>query len=105
MYIVTINVFLNEILISNIFTVRIHGELSRPFEIVNGVKQGDALACLLFTGLLEKINRNFGKSTRGTIFNKSVQILAYADDIDITARTESTLKESFLALERVKMLS
>ena len=29
-----------------------------------------------------------------------MQILAYADDIDINTRTESTLKESFLALER-----
>ena len=38
--------------------------------------------------------------TRGTIFNKSVQILAYADDIDIITRSESTLKEYFFALER-----
>ena len=48
---------------------------------------------------LEKIIRDAGINTRGTIFNKSVQILAYADDINIIARTESTLKESFLALE------
>ncbi|GIY04456.1 reverse transcriptase domain-containing protein [Caerostris darwini] len=78
--------------------VCIHGELSRPFEIVNGVRQRDALACLLFTVTLEKVIRDSGINTRATIFNKSVQILAYADDIDI-ARYESTLRESFLVLE------
>ncbi|GIY83229.1 hypothetical protein CDAR_367061 [Caerostris darwini] len=75
--------------------VRIHGELSRLFEIVNGARQG-----LLFTVTLEKVIGDAGINTRGTIFNKSVQILAYADGRDIIARSESTLIESFLALER-----
>ena len=34
------------------------------------------------------------------IFYKSVQILAYADDIDIIARSRTALKEAFLLLER-----
>jgi hypothetical protein len=38
--------------------------------------------------------------TNGTIFYKSVQLLAYADDIDIIARSPTTLKEAFLSLER-----
>ena len=36
----------------------------------------------------------------GTIFYKSVQLLAYADDIDIIARSRMALKETFLSLER-----
>ena len=36
----------------------------------------------------------------GTIFYKSVQILAYADDIDIIVRSRMALKEAFLSLER-----
>jgi len=36
---------------------------------------------------------------RGTIFYKSVQLLTYADDIDIIARSRTALKEAFLSLE------
>ena len=80
--------------------VRLHGELSRRYEIVNRVRQEDDLACFLFTVTLERNVRDAGISTRGTIFNKLVQILVYTDDIDIIARTGSIFKESFLALER-----
>jgi len=37
---------------------------------------------------------------RGTIFHKSVQILAYADDIDIIGRTQSAMIETFTSLEK-----
>lgn len=40
-----------------------------------------------------------GINTRGTIFTKSVQILAYADDIVIVARTNKALTEAFIAIE------
>ena len=36
----------------------------------------------------------------GTKFYKSVQILAYADDIDIIARSQPALKEAFISFER-----
>ena len=51
--------------------------------------------------ILEKNLRDVGINTKGTICNKSVNILAHADDVDIITKTESTLKESFLSLERV----
>ena len=56
---------------TNTFSVILctHWELSRPFEIVNGVRQRDALACLLFTVTLEKNIRDAGINTRRTIFN------------------------------------
>jgi hypothetical protein len=57
--------------------------LSSPIITRNGVRQGDSLACLLFNIALEKVVRDAGINTRGTIFCKSVQILAFADDIDI----------------------
>ena len=41
-----------------------------------------------------------GIQTRGTIFFKTVQILAYADDIDLMARTAPGLSEAFLHLEK-----
>jgi hypothetical protein len=72
--------------------------LSDPVEIKNGLQQGDGLACLLFNIALEKIIRDANINTRGTIFFKSVQILAYADDI--IARTETAMKEAFTNLEK-----
>ena len=47
------------------------------------MRQGDALACILFNTALEKIMCDANINERGNIFYKSVQILAYADYIDI----------------------
>jgi sorting nexin-29 len=49
------------------------------------VRQGDALACLLFNIALEKVIRDSGIQTTGSIFFNTVQIQAYADDIDLMA--------------------
>jgi len=64
------------------------------------VKQGNALACLLFNIALERVIRDSGIQTRGTIFFKTVQILAYADDIDLMACTTPGLNEAFLNLKK-----
>jgi hypothetical protein len=38
--------------------------------------------------------------TRGTIFNKSVQILAYADTTIIFDRSLAVVKETFISMEK-----
>jgi sorting nexin-29 len=53
-----------------------------------------------FNIALEKVIRDSGIQTRGTIFFKTVQILAYAGDIDLMARTIPGLSEAFLNLEK-----
>jgi sorting nexin-29 len=53
-----------------------------------------------FQPSIGKVVRNAGIRTNGTIFYKSVQRLAYADGIDIIARSQTALKETFLSLER-----
>jgi hypothetical protein len=63
--------------------IKIQGALSEPLNIRNGIRQGYALACLLFNIALEKVIRDANINIRGNIFYKSVQILAYADNIDI----------------------
>ena len=78
--------------------VKLSGKLTEYFEIKNGVRQGDALACLLFNLSLEWAIRDSGINTRGTIFTKTVQILAYAGDIVIISRTNKALCETFIAL-------
>ena len=65
-----------------------------------GLKQGDGLSCLLFNIALEKIIRNAKLENKGTIYSKSIQILAYADDIDIVGRTINSVKEACLALSK-----
>jgi sorting nexin-29 len=62
------------------------------------LRQGDSLACLLFNIALEKLIRDSGIQTRGTIFYKSIQILAYVDDIDTIGRSESDIKKACIAL-------
>lgn len=80
--------------------VKIAGLLSRPINIFNGLRQGDGLACLLFNLALEKAIRDSGTATRGTIVNRSSQLLAYADDIDIIGRTEQAVHDSFIQIEQ-----
>jgi sorting nexin-29 len=80
--------------------VKIQNRFSEPINVKNRVRQGDALACLLFNIALEKVIRNAAVNIRGTIFDKSVQILAYADDIDIIGRTQSAVIEAFTSLEK-----
>jgi hypothetical protein len=55
----------------------------------------------LFNTALEKVIRDAAVNIRGAIFfYKSVQILAYADDIDITGRTQAAITEAFTSLEK-----
>jgi hypothetical protein len=69
----------------------VHNLLSEKYIKKGGpvllISVGEQL-CLLFNIALEKVIRDAAVNTRGTIFYKSVQILAYADDIDIIGRTQ-----------------
>ena len=57
--------------------VKVDGKLSRPFATSKGLHQGDGLACLLFNLTLERAIRDSRvKTSTGTIFYKSTQILA-----------------------------
>jgi hypothetical protein len=75
-------------------------KVQNEFHIQNGLRQGDALACILFNIALEKIISDANINQRGNIFYKSVQILTYADDIDIISRTPKSLQEATIALDR-----
>jgi hypothetical protein len=48
----------------------------------------------------EVIVRRANLQTTGTIYNKETQLPAYADDIDIVGRSQSVVKDAFLALKR-----
>ena len=78
---------------------KIQDRLSETINVKNRVQPGDALVCLLFNVALEKVIRDVVVNMRGAIFYNSVQILAYADDIDIIGRTQSAMIEAFTSLE------
>ena len=49
---------------------------------------------------MESVLQKAGVQCNGTIFQKSVQFFAYADDIDIIWRTEWDVTAAFSAIER-----
>jgi hypothetical protein len=79
--------------------VKIQNSLSEPFTTERGLRQGDALACMLFNIALVKAIRDSGTERRGTIYHKSIQVLAYTDDIDSIGRTTRAGKEAFVNRE------
>jgi sorting nexin-29 len=54
--------------------VKTQNGISDPFITRRGIRQGDALSCMLFNIVLEKAVRVAGLNIRGTILHKSVQI-------------------------------
>ncbi|GFU80410.1 transposon TX1 uncharacterized 149 kDa protein [Trichonephila clavipes] len=79
--------------------IKIQKYLSEPSTTERGLRQGDLLACLLFNLVLEKCIRDSGLYRSSTLWNRSLQLLAYTDDIDIIGRSEKAVKEAFQALE------
>jgi hypothetical protein len=72
--------------------VKVQNELSESFHIQNGLRQRDALACILFNIALEKIIHDTNINQHGNIFYKSVQISAHADDIEIISNPRNPFK-------------
>lgn len=80
--------------------VRAAGTTSDQFRTIRGFRQGDALSCSFFNILLEMIMVSAKINTKNIIYNKSSQILAYADDIDVIGRSTTKVTENFLAIEK-----
>ena len=79
--------------------VLIGKDLTPPFDTKRGFRQGDSLSCDFFNLMLEKIIRASGVEIAGTIFYKSVMLLAYADDIDIIGINQRDVTAAFSSLE------
>lgn len=80
--------------------VCVQNTMSRAFGISCGLRQGDGLSPVIFNLALEWTLRNARINTTGTIANRTVQILAYADDIDIASRDRRELDRCFNDLQQ-----
>ncbi|GAB0096944.1 hypothetical protein DMENIID0001_125290 [Sergentomyia squamirostris] len=78
--------------------VRIDRILSHKFGISSGLTQGDLLSPLLFNFALEAVVRGVSIRSGGTIYNRSAQILAYADDVVLIGRNHNSAKQVCIEL-------
>lgn len=78
--------------------VKRRNNLSKQSEASVGIRQGDAIPGILFNVALQKVIGDSEIETKGTIYNKSTKILAYADDIVSLERSTDALKETMKKL-------
>jgi len=61
--------------------MEIKGQLTKAFGIGGGKRQGDTLSTTLFNIVLEMMIRNLETNPNETIFNRTIQCIAYADGV------------------------
>jgi hypothetical protein len=79
--------------------IKIHNDCSGSFETRQRLRQGDVLSTLVFNVVLEVIVQRENLQTTSTIYNKETELIAYADDVDIVGRSQSAVRNAYLALE------
>ena len=92
--------------------VIINGRVTNGYLIKRGVKQGDALSCILFIMCMEPLLRNIEnnieiQSIRSTKIESTFpKAYAYADDVSVVTRNSlGCVQEIFLEYERLTRLS
>lgn len=95
---------IRQTLTGTISKVKFMGDISDPFDIQTGVRQGDGLSPLLFNIVLEKIIRTWEKEVKGIQIGIKkenrfhVKCLAFADDLAILTNNR---KEATHAIEKL----
>ena len=90
----------------------INGQIAKGFKIKRGVKQGDALSCIIFILCMEPLLRNLERNpeiaaVNSTTLNESLpKAFAYADDVSCLCKNDRTsLQAIFKEYERLTSLS
>jgi hypothetical protein len=71
--------------------------LSGSFRTECGVRQGESFSTLLFNIGLEKVTRHIEINPGGIIFNRTMQFMAYVDDV-VIGRSVGLLNEVLMQL-------
>lgn len=82
----------------SIAMVRVNNEMTEPFDVKTGVRQGDSLSALIFILVLEAALRKV--DSVGDITYRMSQLSAYADDIAVAARSQRAMLEKLEDIER-----
>jgi len=64
-------------------------------KVGTGLQQGDGLTPNLFDTALEYVIRQLSVQTTSTVFHRSMQLIGYADDINIMGRTKRAISEVY----------
>ena len=88
--------------------ILLNGKLLKGYKILRGVKQGDALSCIIFIMCMEPLLRNIESNDEirpirsTTLMAPLPKVYAYADDVNATiADTEDGLRALFREYERL----
>lgn len=84
---------------SSLAKVRIQNAVTEEFEVRQGLRQGDGLAPMLFNLALEWVIRKTSVQRNASIATQSVQLLGYADDVNIVGRSFLAAKEVYVELK------
>ena len=79
-------------------SLKIENLTSKLFSVSSGVHQGDPLFAAILNLILDSVIKKL--SLRGDISLKLKQIVAYADDVALLARSPKTLKEILHKLQK-----
>ena len=92
--------------------VMINGKVVKGFRIKRGVKQGDALSCILFIMCMEPLLKNIDRNPLVVSLNSTLaggelpKTYAYADDVSATVKdNEMSLRALFQEYERLTKMS
>jgi len=77
--------------------VQVNNTYTSEFRVESGVKQGDPLSATLFSLVIDTVIKKI--DLRGNVSTPLRQIMAYADDILITAQTKQSLMDIFQQLK------
>ncbi|KAL4132173.1 hypothetical protein QTP88_009380 [Uroleucon formosanum] len=83
------------------YRIRVQQTMSEPFEISTGLKQGYSLSPTLFNLALEKTIKEMQMETTGiTIGQQRIQVLGFADDLNILENSLVDTERAAQVLER-----
>jgi len=83
------------------YQIRVDNTLSEAFEVNTGLKQGDTLSPMLFNLALEKAIREIQREPTGiSIGERKIQVLGFADDLNILGNSLNDTKRAAQVLEQ-----